>query len=276
VQGRWAAIMKVTSIDGDFSLSEINCEFNVEKIGVVDLVIIAWKTTANHHYKKVITPLLHEQTKILTLQNGLGSVDELACIFGADRVYGALCFIGVNRLSPGRIDHSAMAGPAKVGKFLPKHRDLNAVEKTELYKLVSFLSDGGIPCEVEEVLERAQWQKLVWNIPFNGLTISEGGVDVAVLFTIEGMEQRIRLIMREVLAISAALGHEIADRVIDRQIEKTKAMGNYRPSSMIDYVAGREVEVDAIWFEPMRRARELGVSVPEIESLLKEIQSLID
>jgi len=49
-------------------------------------------------------------------------------------------------------------------------------------------------------------------------------------------------------------------------------MRGYRPSSMIDYVEGQEVEVDAIWREPLRRAGEMSVPVPEIQKLLGEIE----
>ena len=139
--------------------------------------------------------------------------------------------------------------------------------------LVASLRDGGINCRGVENLECAQWTKLVWNIPFNGLAISEGGVDTQALLATPGMEERVRRIMAEVQAVAAALGHLIEDSFIEQQVTVTRTMNAYRPSSMIDYVEGREVEVDAIWREPLRRARELGVDVPEIARLLVEIES---
>jgi 2-dehydropantoate 2-reductase len=79
--------------------------------------------------------------------------------------------------------------------------------------------------------------------------------------------------MAEVQAVAASLGHVIEDSFIEQQVTVTRTMNAYQPSSMIDYVEGREVEVDAIWREPLRRARKLGVSVPEITRLLGEIDS---
>lgn len=257
--------LKVTSIHGDFELPQVSCKNNADDIGAVDLVIIAWKTTSNSYYQEVITPLLHEGTKILTLQNGLGSADELARLFGEWRVYGGLCFVCINRLSPGRIHHSA-SGLVRVGQYSTKEGDLSN------QKLVDFLKQAEIHCEAVDSLEYAQWMKLFWNIPFNGLTIAEGGVDTEVLLASDGMEGRIRQIMHEVQSVAAALGYEIKDDFIDQQIAVTRPMKAYRPSSMIDYIEGREVEVDAIWGEPLRRAKALGVPVPEIEKLLGEIQ----
>jgi len=78
--------------------------------------------------------------------------------------------------------------------------------------------------------------------------------------------------MGEVQAVALALGHGIADEFIEKQIAVTRLMKAYRPSSMIDYLEGREVEVDALWREPVRRAYRVGVEVPEISKLLAKIE----
>ena len=52
----------------------------------------------------------------------------------------------------------------------------------------------------------------------------------------------------------------------------TDGMGPYRPSSLIDYLAGREVEVDGIWGEPLRRGEAAGAKMPELRTLLAEIR----
>lgn len=251
---------QIQSVAGDFDLPDVQCARSSEEIGEVDLVIIAWKTTSNEHYKKVIAPLLHAETQIITLQNGLGNVEELSRLFGAARVFGGLCFVCINRLSPGVISHTA-SGLIRLGEY-------QCTEGSRLKCLVQLLSDGGIHCEAVDNLEKAQWMKLVWNIPFNGLAISEGGIDTEELLKQEGMEERVLRIMKEVQSVAAALGHEIEDRFLERQISITKPMGKYRPSSMIDFIEGREIELNSIWEEPLRIANALAVITPEMESLL--------
>lgn len=253
----------VESVAGDMKLPRVHCAQDSEEIGPVDWVVVAWKTTSNAMYGSVIRPLLHDGTKILTLQNGLGNCERLAALFGADRVFGGLCFICSNRVAPGRIRHTA-SGQIRVGAYDPEGM-------VDLDGLVALLSGGGIDCRAVGSLEKAQWMKLIWNIPFNGLAIAEGGVDTAVLLATPGMEARIRKIMAEVKAVAGALGHSIDDAFIDQQVEVTRSMDAYRPSSMIDYVEGREVELDAIWGEPYRRACELDIQVPEIKRLLDDI-----
>ena len=256
------------SVAGDIRLASVSCARSSEEIGPVDLVIVAWKATSNSSYQQTIEPLLHEHTLILTLQNGLGNVEELARLFGAWRIFAGLCFVCINRVGPGELSHSA-SGMVRVGEYGPEGQGLSQ----RLEELVALLTRGGIDAHAVPVLERAQWMKLVWNIPFNGLAIAQGGVDTGVLLTTPGMEERIRRIMREVQAVAAAMGHKIDDDFLEKQIDLTRPMRAYRPSSMIDYLEGREVEVDAIWREPLLRARKLGVKVPEMERLLGEIAS---
>ena len=144
-----------------------------------------------------------------------------------------------------------------------------------LESLVSGLSAGGIRCEAVEHLEKAQWMKLVWNVPFNGLTIAHGGIDTEELLNIPGMEQEVLAIMKEVQLIGAGLGHNITDNFLERQIAITRPMEKYRPSSMIDFVEGREVEVNAIWQEPLRHAGSLHITTPKISHLLDQIKQQI-
>ncbi|WP_234042017.1 2-dehydropantoate 2-reductase [Persicirhabdus sediminis] len=251
----------VESVAGDFQLAadEVLAARSAAEVGPVDLVIIAWKATANEHYESAVSPLIGENTNILTLQNGLGNVEDLAKLFGAQRILGGLCFVCINRLSPGHVRHTA-SGKIVIGEFQPAGND-------RLADWLEFLTAAEIDAQPADNLEYAQWAKLVWNIPFNGLAIAEGGVDTEQLLANPEVERKVRALMAEVQAVAAALGHQISDRFLEKQIEVTRPMGPYRPSSMIDYVEGRAVELDAIWTNPLRIAQQLGVAVPEMEAL---------
>jgi 2-dehydropantoate 2-reductase len=88
-----------------------------------------------------------------------------------------------------------------------------------------------------------------------------------------GLEAEVRALMAEVIAAAAALGFVLDPQLIDRQVALTRGMAAYRPSSMIDYLEGREVETEAIWAEPIRRAKAAGVEVPRMEALLERINA---
>lgn len=256
--------LKVASVHGDFSLPQVQAYRTAAEIGPVDLVIVAWKATANDQLAEVLPPLLHSQTQVLTLQNGLGNCESLAEIVGPERVLGGLCFIGINRIGPGRISHS-VGGRMSLGEWRPDGSG-RAVELEKRFKAAR------IQAVAVDDLENSQWEKLVWNIPFNGLSVAEGGVTTDVLLASQETENELRALMAEVIAAARALGHDLSDDLIDFNIERTRPMGPYRTSSMIDFVEGREVEVAPIWEEPLRRANEAGVAMPHTTRLLARIR----
>ena len=256
--------LKVESAHGDFNLTKPNIYRAAQDVGPVDLVIVAWKSTANDRLAEVLPPLLHEKTQVLTLQNGLGNCERIAEIVGPQRVLGGQCFVCINRISPGVVSHTA-GGRITIGEWRPGISG-RAEEIARRFKA------AGIPSTAVADLEGAQWEKLVWNIPFNGLSVAEGGVTTDVLLASAETENELRALMVEVVATARALGHELKDEIIDFQIERTRPMGPYRTSSMIDFVEGREVEVDSIWREPLRRAQAAGVPVPHLERLLERIE----
>jgi 2-dehydropantoate 2-reductase len=70
------------------------------------------------------------------------------------------------------------------------------------------------------------------------------------------------------------VGFIIEDDYAEVQLNRTYPMGPYRPSSMIDYVEKREVEVEAIWGEPLRRAQQAGAPVTLLQRLYEQIVQL--
>ena len=255
--------LEVKSIHGNVELPEVDCYRTSEKIGKVDVVIVAWKSTANHYSEEVIGPLMHDDTIVLTLQNGMGDVEVLGALFGPERILGGMCFVCINRMKAGVIHHVG-GGLVAIGEMIPSGGD-------RLEKLVEIFKEANVPCEDSPDLGLIQWRKLVWNIPFNGLCITEGGITTRDLLGRKSGEERVRGMMAEVIKIAGALGYEIPPEFIDYQIKITGPMGDYRPSSMIDFVEGREVELDAIWGEPLRRAKEKRVETPLIDSLYEDL-----
>lgn len=259
--------IRVESVAGDLELKGVKAFLTPAEIGPVDLVVLAWKSTSNDRLEEVLRPLLHEGTQVLTLQNGLGNCERIAGIVGADRVLGALCFVCINRLSPGRVSHTA-GGKITVGEFA-------AGVPGRAKEVAGRFSEASIPTVAVGNLAAAQWTKLVWNIPFNGLAIADGGVTTEDLLATEETEDEIRALMAEVIEAARAQGLDLSDELIELNIERTRPMGAYRPSSMIDFLAGRDVEFEAIWGEPLRRAKAAGVAVPRLERLAERIQARV-
>lgn len=259
--------LRVESIDGDFELADLECAKSSEELGPVDVVIVAWKATSNGRAGEVIAPLLHEKTLIVTLQNGLGNIEVLGDLFGIERVLGAMCFVCLNRIEPGFIRHTG-------GGMIAMGEGRSGMTE-RLRKLAGIFQEAGVTCEVSDDFGETQWRKLVWNIPFNGLCITEGGIDTGTLLAMPDGPERVRALMEEVAAVAEALGYAIEEEFLEFQLTRTYPMKDYRPSSMLDYVNGHPVEVEAIWSEPLRRAVEAGVEVPRLQALEAEIRKMV-
>ena len=259
--------LDVRSYLGDLILPSVNAHGSTKEIGVCDLVIIALKTTSNSALESLIPPLLGDGTKLLTLQNGLGNEAFLAARWGAERVKGGLCFTCINRTGPGTVNHSAQ-GLIVVGEFA---RPADAGTET----LAAEFNRSGIQCQVAPSLEWMRWKKLSWNFTFNGLTIIAGGVDTYAILNNPPLYALANSIMEEVIAAAEKVGYKQDADLLEYMMKETHRIPAYRPSSMIDFVEGRAVEVEAIWGEPVRQAKAAGANCAQMEMLYQLIQAAI-
>jgi 2-dehydropantoate 2-reductase len=234
-------------------------------IGPCDLVVVTLKSTSNDALPGLLGPLLGPATLVVTLQNGMGNVEALARLLPAERIVAGLCFVCINRLAPAVID-TTLAGyvrmAAAVGPINP------AVERC-----VAIFAAAGVDCQAEASLEAVLWKKLCWNIPFNGLAIAGGSITTDLILADPALNERAYLLMKEVQAAAVARGHGFEDAHIQRQFVVTVGMGPYRPSSLIDFMEGRDVEVEGIWGEPLRRGLAAGVAMPETQRLVHDIKA---
>jgi 2-dehydropantoate 2-reductase len=274
----------IRSPEGDFRFQP-KCARMPEEIGVCDLALIALKTTANDQLQKLLTPLVGESTAIITLQNGLGNEESLAALFGEEKVLGGLCFVCLNRVEPGVILHVAH-GTIVMGEY-------KRWPEPRTHDIASMIRNSGVPCKVTDDLALTHWEKLVWNIPFNGLGVAAaagydavmagvlpaGGKPSRCLTTDELLaeprwEQLVRELMLEVIAAANALGLKLPVSTAEKQISRTRDMGAYKASTLLDFEKGQALELESLFLEPLRQARRAGVAVPRLAALGELLKAL--
>jgi 2-dehydropantoate 2-reductase len=273
----------IQSVDGDFQVHP-KCARRPEEIGVADLVLIGLKTTANAEFKNLLPPLVGTNTAVLTLQNGLGNEEQLAALFGPEKTLGGLCFVCLNRTAPGRIHHLGQ-GAIVVGEY-------RRPSQPRTHQIAGIIRHSGIFCKVTDDLEKAHWEKLVWNIPFNGLGVAAAAgyeamlgrkVDRAALqpcLATDGLladprwEQLARELMLETIAAAHALGFDIPESLAEKQIARTREMGRYKASTLIDFERGQPLELKSLFQEPLRRANQAGVACPRLSALCDVLAQL--
>jgi 2-dehydropantoate 2-reductase len=250
--------LMVRSKDGNIHLPAVNAHASPAEMGPCDMVLVCLKTTANAALPSLVAPLLGPDTTVVTLQNGLGNEELLASHFGVGRVMGGLCFVCLNRTAPGVIEHFGH-GSISIGEFKGPPQD-------RTMRLVTDLQRAGVDAKAVQSLITERWRKLVWNIPFNGLGVV-AGTNVAEVLADEHLRFAARRLMAEVIDAAAKQGYAIRQDFIEQQIERSLPMGPYHSSSQVDHEAGREVEVESIWGEPLRQARAFGAETPSLELL---------
>lgn len=274
--------VKIISPEGDFH-ARPRAARSPEEIGSCDLVMVALKTTANGVLADVLPALIGSNTTVLTLQNGLGNEESLARIVPEERIMGGLCFVCLNRTAPGVVQHIAH-GKVELGEF-------RRWPEPRTHDVASAFRQAGIPCTVRDNLERARWEKLVWNIPFNGLSVaSAAGAEavrtgqfrgrMAPCLTTEGLLtdpewlDLVRRLAGEVIAGGNAHGLGIPPELADEQIERTGIMGAYKPSTLLDFLNGLPLELETMFLEPLRRAQARGLAVPLLQNLATVLSKL--
>jgi len=250
----------------NFHIADAQVYQTPREIGPCDLVLITLKATNNDAMLELIPPLLHRRTILLTLQNGLGNEEFLAQHFGAERVMGGLCFICLKRISPGLIEHLDH-GHLNLGELV-------GVAKERTHNLARQFSQCGVECRVVENLMEEHWHKLVWNIPFNGLTVAAGGITTANILRSHSLRSEAIALMNEVVVGAKSCGYSLPMDVVVEQIKRTETMGAYKPSTLLDFEAGRALEIEAIWGEPLRRAQANGATMPRLEELYQRLKTL--
>jgi 2-dehydropantoate 2-reductase len=250
-----------------FQLNPVRSYCNPEEIGICDWVIVAVKTTANEMLPEILGPLIGERTQLLTLQNGMGNVEWLSKVFGAHRsTIAGLCFTCCNRVAPCEVENY-FPGYVQFG-------ELGRRLSTEGRSVMNAFSQSGIQTKEATTLEDALWRKLCWNVPFSGLAVTAGGITTDRILDDSELSARARSLMVEIQTAARACEVEIEDDFLDQQFDLTKPMGEYKPSSLVDFLAGSEIEVEAIWGEPLRRGKMVGVPMPELDKLYHDLLSL--
>lgn len=262
--------LRIESVDGDFVLPQVHAYQQTRDMPPCDVVIVALKTTQNHLLPKLLPPVVKENGVVLVLQNGLGIEDAIAQIVGADRVLGGLCFLCSNKVGPGHIHHLDYK-KITMGDFAPNHQPKGITSRLEA--IAADFERAGIPIELAEDLVLARWKKLVWNIPFNGLSVvlnartDEMMTDANACTLAEDL-------MKEVLQGAAAFGRYIPPEFVAVMMDHTANMQPYRTSMKIDYDEGRSLEVEAMYGNPLRSAAATGVQLPKIGTLYHQLKFL--
>jgi 2-dehydropantoate 2-reductase len=260
----------IESKDGDFTLPQVNAYNNVEKMPQCDVVIVSLKTTQNQLLRDLLPPIVKDNGTVLVLQNGLDIEAEVAEIVSNVSIIGGLCFLCSNKVAPGHIHHLDY-GQIALGEYTSNYQLTGITQK--MREVTADFENAGISIEPLEDLLLGRWKKLVWNIPYNGLSVILDARTDELMADIH-TRQLVENLMWEVAAGAKSTGRIIPESFIQTMLDYTVKMKPYRTSMKIDFDECRPLEIEAIFGNPFRKAEAAGVNLQQIRCLYQQLKFL--
>lgn len=255
--------LMIKTKSGDIFLDNLKCYNNSNDMPKGDVILVATKALSNNELKKIIQPVLKGSSIIIMLQNGLGNEDYLSGLIENTRIFGGLSILAVSKAGPGIINHYDF-GSIKIGQYNPDN--LPKEITLELKEILADFNKSGITASAVTDLVQARWEKLVWNIPFCGLSVILNA-DTRQIISNHNSLELAGDIIRDVAKAASACGKIISNDFQKKMIEITVQMPPYFPSMKQDFDSGKSMEVEAIFGNPLRVAQEAGYNPPFISML---------
>lgn len=256
-------IIKIKSIWGNFEINA-NVFRDTQKMNLADLIIISTKIIPSQKILELIKPILKQNSIILFLQNGINQEENLKKEIQKSKdlkkknliILGGLAFTCINRISPEEIEHIDY-GLVKIGSLEKK-------ENNSAKEVVKIFRNSGIECEFIPNLRKARWEKLLWNIAFNTLSVIGQKVTTDLLVSSEHTLFLAKNLMKEIILIAEKEKNSPGRKKIQEMIEKTLKMKPYKTSMLIDYENKKPLEIEGILGEPLKIAKKYKIETPHL------------
>lgn len=259
-----------SAVHGPLTLHPALAYSAAEDMPKCDWLLVGAKTTSNVGLAPAILQAAKPDAKVLLLQNGLDVEDSLRPLLSDSlHLLGGLCLICVHRDGPGLITHQAL-GMVSVGYHSGAAADQQA-RMAIVEEGAGLFGAAGVESRAIPDLQQARWQKLVWNIPYNGLSVLLGA-GTSPLMADADSRVLIQALMAEVVQGAKACGHEMPPGYADYLFTMTEKMPDYWPSMHHDFVHKRPLELEAIYARPLAAAKAAGCDLPRIDALYRTLR----
>jgi 2-dehydropantoate 2-reductase len=246
--------LRVEGASGDRTV-KVNATLTASDAGPCDLVIIATKARDVETAARTAKPLLGPQTLVLSIQNGLGGPDVTASVLGRERVaVGVVGGFGASMRGPGHAHHNGME--------LVRLGELSGPVSPRLEAVAEVWRSGGFKVKCFDDIDQLVWEKLICNVCFSGTcavterTVGEVMADPDAWLVASGCAS-------EAFAVARKRGIKLG---FDEPVAYVRDFGskipNARPSMLLDLMAKRRSEIDAINGAIPPAAKALGLAAP--------------
>lgn len=256
--------LHVDAPDGSATL-QLDATTNAEAIDKADLAVILVDSNATQAAAEVAKRVLGRSGAVLTLQNGIGNVEVLSAVLGAERVIAGTTYNSAARLRPGHVLHSNI-GETTIG-------EIDGSATARVAEIARLLRAAGLPVTVSDNAMGHIWMKFILNAAINPVSAMTG-LRPGEIARVPAARELLERVLDEVLNVVAAKGVTLPvddprGHVLDHAWER------YNRPSMLQHVEeGRRTEIDSLNGALLKEARALGVAVPFNEAVVLAIKSI--
>jgi len=251
-EDRHVSVKVVTSLDG---------------IGAAELVFVSVKSYQTKGAVEAVQPVVGPQTRMLSMQNGIGNTETMAGIVGAEKVLSGITYHSIQHLGPNRLRFRAGIKPIQISPFEGK-------PTPHVEKIAEVFRKAGLDTDVVENIDHVIWQKLLHNAVVNPVSAITG-LNCNQLLEDEDLQSLMRQMCEEIIAVMRARGVPIIDEEDPYRpvIGSQKALGPNRPSMWQDLNRGLRTEIDALNGAIVEEAGKHGLAAPCNHTIVRLVHS---
>jgi 2-dehydropantoate 2-reductase len=221
------------------------------------------KTYHNPEVLPRLSALCGPDTVVLTMQNGVDSVDEVAAAVGESRVLAGATYVATAIAAPGIIEQTGVHRRVLVGEAFGA-RDVVSKRTARIAELLARadiqaepFADGRVPL----------WEKLIYLSPFAAFT-GAARRPAGFIWNDPVIRESFLAAVEEVERLARAEGIAVADDIRARIVDYMQALPpSTRSSLLIDLQQNKRTEVEALQGAVVRRSQARGVPAPILRTL---------
>ena len=203
-------------------------------------------------------------TTFVVLQNGVGNEEPFQQLYPNNTVLSGVIWVHAIQEAPNLVRHTK---PEITELGLHRNEQLPlALEQLHLDTFCHLFTSGGTIIHVEQDIQLKRWEKVVWNIAWNPITMLTM-VDTQEWLSRPDAVTMTRRLFTEAIEVGRAAGVALEYELVDRLMARIATMPGISASMATDAREGRPLELDVILGVPMRKAKELNVDVPTLSTL---------
>lgn len=248
--------LRIESVHGDLHLPKPNVTDDPAKVGAVDIVLFAVKLWDTEKAAELTRPLVGPATRVITLQNGIDSVERVAPILGAEHTIGGAAYIATVIASPGLIKQTSQFAKMRFGRA-DKRPDAALQAFADAGKAAKI--DIGISADIE----RERWEKFAFLTAMSGAT-SALRSPIGPIAADPELRAFFRTLMEEVIAVAKAKGVALDPAYLEERMKfvTSKVEPGMKASMAHDLERGNRIELDWLAGKVREMGRALNIPTP--------------